>query len=632
MTFQQRNHLLNHYFFLSYLVVLIICSSYLKHISLSGPRTILYVTAVYLTYGFIYLLPALLLTKILCRIQHWSKKKTSLWMTWLTYATAVISISGSELLLLADSNIYNIYNFHLNGFVWNLITAPGGIESMGGSSSTNTVIAAIMLGIIFLQIVLLWLSQLFLRRQRKKQHSKPRRIYLYLLIIFIILSTGERITYGISQLQSYSPVIITSNAFPFYMPMTFFHLARKLGFNVHHEKNLHVTEDCKLRYPLKPLVIKKPAKLPNIVLLVSESLRWDMLDPEIMPAAWKFARQAHQFKHNYSAGNGTRMGVFGFFYGLYGPYWFPFLNTRQSPILMDTVQKLGYQISMYTSAKFSYPEFDQTILVNLPDSAIHEYGSKGPGWARDRKNVGDIIKFINHRDPKRPFFTFMFFESPHARYYFPPESVIRENYLRDFNYATMSLEKDIGLIKNRYINSCHHLDSQLQRIFDYLEREKLLNNTIVVLVGDHGEEFMEKGRWGHNSEFHEEQTRTPLILWVPGTGSSTSNRITSHLDIVPTLMPLLGVTNPPADYSLGHNLLGNYHRKYTVIGDWSRLAYVSKDFKIVFPYRKVGFTQITVTTRDDREIEDAKDFLAGHKDIIPRMMRELNLFKQQRKQ
>lgn len=631
MVFSNRNKLLNHYFLLSYLIVLAICSGYLKSISLSGTRTVFFVTAVYLSYSFIYLLPALLLTKGIHRLQYWLKKDTPSRMSWLVYAVAIISTGATELLLLGDCAVYNIYNFHLNGFVWNLITAPGGIESMGGSSSTNMVLVAILFGGLSLQVILLGIVSLFLRRRRPQQPLRRRRTYLYLLIIFVALSLGERITYGVSQLQAYGPVLTASNAFPFYLPMTFYHLAKKLGYNVHREKNLHVAKNCALIYPLKPLVLKKQQKLPNIVLLACESWRWDMLDPEITPATWKFAQKAHQFRHNYSAGNGTRMGIFGLFYGLYGPYWFPFLNARQSPVLMDTVQKLGYQISMYTSAKFSYPEFDKTVLVNLPDADIHEYGDKGPGWARDRKNVGDLINFIKNRDQKRPFFTFMFFESPHARYYFPPESVIRKNYLQDFNYATMSLDKDIGLIKNRYINSCHHLDSQLQRIFDYLEETKLLDNTIVILVGDHGEEFMEKGRWGHNSEFHEEQTRTPLIVWVPGTGSSISDQMTSHLDVAPTLLPLLGVTNPAADYCLGHNLLSGYHRKYTVIGDWSRVAYVGKNFKVIIPFKRAGFIQTRVTTRDDQEIKDARAFLTEHKDIIPRLMRELSLFKQHKK-
>ena len=37
--------------------------------------------------------------------------------------------------------------------------------------------------------------------------------------------------------------------------------------------------------------------------------------------------------------------------------------------------------------------------------------------------------------------TFMFFESPHARYYFPPETVIRPDYLKEFNYATADIQE-----------------------------------------------------------------------------------------------------------------------------------------------------------------------------------------------
>ena len=70
----------------------------------------------------------------------------------------------------------------------------------------------------------------------------------------------------------------------------------------------------------------------------------------------------------------------------------------------------------------------------------------------------------------------MFFESPHARYFFPQESVIAKPYRNDLNYATLSkeaLSKDIVPIKNRYINAVHHLDSQYKRVFDYLKDKKL---------------------------------------------------------------------------------------------------------------------------------------------------------------
>jgi len=50
---------------------------------------------------------------------------------------AIFSVGITLMALLGDCAVYNNYNFHLNGFVWNLITAPGGIESMGCSSSTH---------------------------------------------------------------------------------------------------------------------------------------------------------------------------------------------------------------------------------------------------------------------------------------------------------------------------------------------------------------------------------------------------------------------------------------------------------------------------------------------------------------
>jgi len=112
--------------------------------------------------------------------------------------------------------------------------------------------AGIFIGLLLLQIVLLWVVVLFLRWRLPKQSLKTRKTYLYLLIVFFAISIGERITFGVSQLQSYEPVLIVSDAFPFYMPMTFYHLAKKLGYNVYRQKNLHVHEGRKLLYPLKP--------------------------------------------------------------------------------------------------------------------------------------------------------------------------------------------------------------------------------------------------------------------------------------------------------------------------------------------------------------------------------------------
>jgi hypothetical protein len=58
----------------------------------------------------------------------------------------------------------------------------------------------------------------------------------------------------------------------------------------------------------------------------------------------------------------------------------------------------------------------------------------------------------------------------------------------------MDPKRDAPGLKRRYANSCTHLDTQFDRVIGFPEKKGLLDSTIVILTGDHGEEFMEKGR------------------------------------------------------------------------------------------------------------------------------------------
>jgi hypothetical protein len=621
--------LLNHYFFASYIIVLILSWGYVRTIPSGDLRILLFLIAVYVSYGFIYLLPAIILTKFLHYLLY-SKTGNTLnldrFSTALEFGVAVVSTSAVNILLLADLNIFRLFGFHINGFILNLVTTPGGMESMGTGNSAIITFCFIATALVVIQATLLWVLYRSLSSRLRQTARMPRKFYSYAMILVLLLGFSERIAYGISNIQGYSPVMITANAFPLYMPFTFRGISKKLGLDVKHEARLSLDTDAtRLVYPLESIQVAAPEKPLNIVWLVAESWRWDMLDPEIMPETWAFSQKGFHFTHHYSGGNGTRMGLFTMFYGLYGPYWFSFLAEQRSPVIMDILQDQAYQLGMYTSAKFSYPEFDKTIFAKIPKKFLHEH-SEDLGWKADRRNVTDLVQFIKNRDLSKPFMAFMFFESPHARYYFPEESVIRKPYLQDFNYATMSLDDDIELIKNRYINSCHHLDSQFKRVLDFLEQEDLLKNTVVIITGDHGEEFMEKGRWGHNSEFHQEQIRCPLVLWVPGMGSGEVDRMTSHLDIPATLLPLIGVQNPAETYSSGHDLLGQETRDYTIISDWSSIGYVGLSYKAVFPFGS-GIPKDRITTKDDQQVDEPAIFFRSHKDELRKILFELGRFK-----
>ncbi|MCB2768183.1 hypothetical protein KQ884_14320, partial [Listeria monocytogenes] len=91
---------------------------------------------------------------------------------------------------------------------------------------------------------------------------------------------------------------------------------------------------------------------------------------------------------------------------------------------------------------------------------------------------------------------------------------------------------------------------------------------------------------GHNTEFNRYQTGTVAVLSIPGQAPRAVRSITSHIDLPATLLPLLGVRNPPRDYSLGQDLLAaDYHRDYAVSADTTRIAYLGEGFKVSFPLR-----------------------------------------------
>lgn len=116
-----------------------------------------------------------------------------------------------------------------------------------------------------------------------------------------------------------------------------------------------------------------------------------------------------------------------------------------------------------------------------------------------------------------------------------------------------------------------------------LEEKKLLDNTLVIITGDHGQEFNEnhKNYWGHGSNYSPVQTHIP---------SYYMNRENSHIPTitVPRTMILhqlmnkvLGVTNPPSDYSMGHLITDTCPRNWHIVGDNLNYAFIVENHTIL---------------------------------------------------
>ena len=94
-----------------------------------------------------------------------------------------------------------------------------------------------------------------------------------------------------------------------------------------------------------------------------------------------------------------------------------------------------------------------------------------------------------------------------------------------------------------YYATVTFMDQQLGRVIDELERLGLRETTVIVFTSDHGYHLGEHHLW-QKSNLHEEVTRVPLIISVPGNTPGRSSSIVELVDIYPTLCELMGVPIP----------------------------------------------------------------------------------------
>jgi arylsulfatase A-like enzyme len=117
-------------------------------------------------------------------------------------------------------------------------------------------------------------------------------------------------------------------------------------------------------------------------------------------------------------------------------------------------------------------------------------------------------------------------------------------YLADQEYLT---DEELDVLKALYTASVRYLDDQLAALFDGLEAAGDLENTVVVLLADHGEYLGERGLTSHEYLHFDEILHVPLLFTGPGvpTGERRTDLV-SLVDIFPTLCDLTGIDAPEA--------------------------------------------------------------------------------------
>jgi len=156
------------------------------------------------------------------------------------------------------------------------------------------------------------------------------------------------------------------------------------------------------------------------------------------------------------------------------------------------------------------------------------------------------------------FLMYLHYIAPHAAYKPPVEYRGRfvepgdepvNTSIGDFRvYLAMNLTRpQVSYVISQYDAEIFFDDSLLGRLIAKLESTGQMNNTIIVITADHGEDFLDHpGAFGHIGVPHETQVRVPLIMRIPGAEAKAS-RIRQQvrlIDVMPTLINLTGGTAP----------------------------------------------------------------------------------------
>lgn len=478
--------------------------------------------------------------------------------------------------LVIDTIVFSQYRFHISPIYLDMII-KGGNQIIGFSTQTW------VMGIS--AIVLLLLCEVGLAHLLWKHldtiSAKRRGFSVSMVLVALLL--GSNLIHVWADAHYDRSVTTLTRYYPILYPATAKSFMAKQGWIDHEayrkEQMLKGSSSSgSLNYPLAALDIQPPEKKLNVLILVLDSWRYDAMTPEITPGIDAFSKTATMASQHYSGGNATRMGIFTLFYGLPGSYWHAFQSNQTGPVLMTTLLENDYKTGIFASAPLNSPEFDRTVFAD-----VKEFPIETPGATTAERDIEITRRWLSwldsheKKDAEDPFFGFLFLDSLHGYQYPADYPRLFQPAWESVNYLVLNNETDPTPFRNLYNNVAHFQDSLITQILDDLKNRNLLDETVVIITGDHGQEFNDnkKNFWGHNGNFTEAQTRVPFILRWPGKKPETIANRTSHMDVPPTLMAnILGCTNPPDTYSSGRDLLAADNPPLTslLMGSYSSFA------------------------------------------------------------
>lgn len=528
----------------------------------------------------------------------WLKKKI------LIFAALVFGITN--LLLFVDFFIFRLWGFHINGMVLNILVSPAAYDSVKMGWSANLIVIFIICGLIYSQY---FLFKHVSNKEIDKVKKHNRKFIIWIAPVLVLLVFSEKVISGFAIMYANVPLLERTKSIPLYIGVDFTRDMEKyfgLKANTSEKHDFSISEKSRVNYPLEPLKIDK-ANPVNIFVFAMDSTRYDVVNKDVTPNITEFSKDSWVYHNHFSGGNTTRFGIFSLWYGLNSNYWFSFLNAQKGPVFFDVLNQLDYQTHIFSSASTVWPEFRKTTFFSIQDKISDHYEELGH-VKKDIASSNGFISWLSTIDKKKPVFSFVFLDAPHSPYSFPEEYnkyKSKNTSASTPNYLSLSA-KDGARLFARYKNANFFNDALVHKMITALKEHELYENSIIIITSDHGEEFYEYGTYGHNNAFNRSQAQVPFIVHWPKGGHKNIQEMTSHLDMVPTILTYLGVKTAPEKYSMGRNLLSdNLDRDFVFVGNWNNNSMVTDEYTYVF--NNVNFFESKVYSTKTYKVVSAPD-------------------------
>ena len=171
-----------------------------------------------------------------------------------------------------------------------------------------------------------------------------------------------------------------------------------------------------------------------------------------------------------------------------------------------------------------------------------------------------VLGAIADADHSRPNLLWVHYFDPHFPYQ-PPERFYDASRVtrRRFPFFHRATKADVTSLNELYDGEVRFVDEQLAKLFEGLEERGFLENALILLVSDHGENlYQHDGYLDHSKVVYETVMKIPALLVLPDGTASRLGQLASITDLMPTLLDLIGVEMPQegaADFIAGRSLL-----------------------------------------------------------------------------